>query len=150
MQVLPHQAALFKDDTKRYFPNNTYNEGRTQRKIGKAFKGAVDYYQAKKKKELATAHFHNPVNDQFPTFRGSDNEAVDNGPTGELKGLYCKTPVLLSRFSNMLIYGILQDMLNRTDFDAITARPFLTFPDPDTLLADVTQADVDNVLGPLQ
>jgi len=42
MHVLPTQNALFTGNPKCYFPNNTYDEPKTQRTIGKAFKGTYN------------------------------------------------------------------------------------------------------------
>jgi len=43
MHDLPTQNALFAGNSKHYFPNKTYNESKTQRAIGEAFKGTYDY-----------------------------------------------------------------------------------------------------------
>jgi len=43
MHVLPAQNALFSDNkTKHYFPENTYDEGKSERSIGNAFDGAYN------------------------------------------------------------------------------------------------------------
>jgi len=44
MHVLPAQNALFPNNkTKRYFPGNTYDEGKSEREIGKSFDGAYTH-----------------------------------------------------------------------------------------------------------
>jgi len=76
-----------------------------------------------------------------PTYRGTEN-------AGELKGIYGKTLVLLSRFAQLPRTTILQDILSKMDVSAsIVTPPTLTFPNPDMMLANVTKADVDSVLG---
>jgi len=43
LHILPNQYLLFRGDTKCYFPNNTYDEGKTQREIGSSFAGAYTH-----------------------------------------------------------------------------------------------------------
>jgi len=89
----------------------------------------------------------NPHNRQFPIYRGTDDADVDDGSTGELEGVYSKMPVLLSRFTQVPIKGILQDMLNKLDISpSQVTSPVLTFPNPDTMLTDITKADINAVL----
>jgi len=64
LHVLPNQYLLFKGDTKHYFPNNTYHEGKTQREIGSSFAGAFIHKSARLKKmksNLTTQHAQIPV-----------------------------------------------------------------------------------------
>jgi len=57
-------------------------------------------------------------------------------------------PVLLPRFTQVPITGILQDMLNKMEVSLPqVALPVLTFPNPDTMLTNITEADIDAVLG---
>jgi len=62
--------------------------------------------------------------------------------------LFCKQckgkPVLLSRFSTLLVEGILQDICNRSNFSKYVAKPALTFPDADMMPANVTEGDVED------
>jgi len=78
LYVLPNQYLLLRGDTKCYFPNNTYDEGRTQREIGSSFAGAYTK-NARLKKIKSKASYINPNN---PNIQGTDNPDVDDGATG--------------------------------------------------------------------
>jgi len=149
MHVLPAQNALFTNNkTKCYFPENTYDEGKSERAIGNSFDGAFTHAKNRLDKIKTKALHHNPHNKQFPTYKGTENADVNDGSTGELEGIYGKTLVLISRFSQLPIRGILQDILNKMNFSSsIAPLSALTFPDPDMMFADITEADVDSVLG---
>jgi len=57
-------------------------------------------------------------------------------------------PVLLFRFAQLPITGILQEILNKMDItSSIVTPPTLTFPDPNMMFSDITKADIDTVLG---
>jgi len=136
MHVLPAQNALFSNKkTKRYFPENTFDEGKSERSIGNAFDGAYTHATNRLNKTKTQALYNDPHNRQFPIYRGTDNADVNDGSTGELEGVYGKTPVLLSRFSKLPIRGILQDMLDKMNFSStIAPLPTLTFSNPDKIL----------------
>jgi len=148
MHVLPAQNALFSNNkTKIYFPQNTYDEGKSERTIGSAFEGAFNHAKNRMDKKKTQALYTNPHNTQFPIYRGTDDVDVDDGSTGELEGVYRGTPVLLSRFTQVPVTGILQDMLNKMEVSPPKGTlPALTF-NPDTMLTDITEADIDTVLG---
>jgi len=95
----PKNALFSNNKTKRYFPENTYDEGKSERSIGNAFDGAYNHAKNRSEKIKTQALYNNPHNRQFPIYRGTDNADVNDGSTGELEGVYGKTPVLLSRFS---------------------------------------------------
>jgi len=149
MHVLPAQNALFSNNkTKKHFPQNTYDEGKSERTIGNAFDAAYIHAQNRLNKQQTQALYTNPHNRVFPIYRGSDNPDTDDGSTGELEGVYDGTPVLLSRFTKVPIKGILQDMANKLDLNpAQIPLPTLTFHDPDTMLTNITEADINTVLG---
>jgi len=64
-----------------------------------------------------------------------------------LQGSYSKTLVLLSRFTQVPIKGVLQDMLNKLDVSPFQVTPpVLTFPNPDTMLTDITEVNINAVL----
>jgi len=78
------------------------------------------------------ASHHNPHGKQFPTYRVTENADFEDGSAGELEGIYGKTLVLLSRFAQLLVTGILGDILNKMDVSpSIVTLPVLTFPNPD-------------------
>jgi len=147
--VLPAQNALFSNNkTKSYFPQSTYDEGKSERTIGSAFDGASNHAKNRMDKIKTQALYNNPHNTQFPIYRGTDDADVDDGSTGELEGVYSKMLVLISRFTQVPITGILQDMLNKMEVSPPqVALPVLTFPNPDTMLTNITEADIDTVLG---
>jgi len=125
-----NQYLLFRGDTKHYFPNKTYDEGRTQREITNSFTGALRHKTARLKKIKSKASYINPNNWQFPIYRGTDNPDVDDGTTGELEGVFEGKPVLLSRFESLLAKGILDNMINKMDISTpLSALPALTFPE---------------------
>jgi len=108
MHVLPAQNPLFTNKkTKHYFPENTYDEGKPEREIGKSFEGPFTHAKNRLDKIKTQALHHKPHNKQFPTYTGTENADVNDGSAGELKGIYSKT---LSRFTQLLIRGILQDI----------------------------------------
>jgi len=89
---------------------------------------------------------HNMHGFQFPTYKGSEVEDVDDGSTGELEGVFEGKPVLLSRFEQLPTKSILQDMIDKMDVSKpIAALPALILPDADTMLADVTEGDVEDL-----
>jgi len=149
MHVLPTQSALFSNNkTKSYFPQNTYDEGKSERTIGSTFDGAFNHAKNRQDKKKTQASYTNPHNTQFPIYRGNDDPDADDGSTGELEGVYSRMPVLLSRFTLVLITGILQDMIDKLDHNPTkVALPAITFPDPDTMLTDITKADIDTAFG---
>jgi len=100
MHVLQAQNALFSNNkTKSYFPGNTYDEEKSERTIGSAFDGAYNHGKNSSENKKTQASYSNTHNRQFPKYRGTDDADVDDGSTGELEGVYGKTPVLLSRAS---------------------------------------------------
>jgi len=149
MHVLPTQSALFSNNkTKSYFPQNTYDEGKSERTIGNAFDAAFNHAKNRLDKKQTQASYINQHNTQFPIYRGTDDPDADDGSTGELEGVFGGTLVLLSRFTQVPITGILQDMVNKLDRSPPqVALPTLTFPNPDTMLTDITEADIDTFLG---
>jgi len=149
MHVLPAQNALFSNNkTKRYFPENTNDEGKSEREIGKSFDGAYTHVTNRLNKIKIQASHHNQNNKQFPIYRGTENPDVDDGSTGELEGVYSEMPVLLSRFAKLPNKSILQDILNKMDISPpIVTPPVLTFPNPNITFADITEADVDTAFG---
>jgi len=149
MHVVPTQNALFSNNkTKSYFPQNTYDEGKSERTIGSTFDGAFNHAKNRMDKKKTQALYSNPHNTQFPIYRGTDDPDVDDGSTGELEGIYGKTPVLLSRFTQVPMKGILNDMINKLDVSPPKVTlPALTFPNPGTMLTDITKANIDAVLG---
>jgi len=98
MHVLPTPSALFSNNkTKSYFPQNTYDEGKSERTIGSTFDGAFNHAKNRlDKKDPSLVHQHNT---QFPIYRGTDDPNADDGSTGELEGIYGGMLVLLSRFT---------------------------------------------------
>jgi len=99
-------------------------------------------------KKQTQASYTNPHNKEFPIYRGTDDPYTEDGSTGELEGVYNGTPVLLSRFTKVPIKSILKDMANKLDRSpSQVAPPTLTFRYPDTMLTDITKADIDTVLG---
>ena len=142
LRVLPHQNKLFKGDTKRYFPNNKYDAGDTERKIGSSFKGAYNHRILRTNKQKTKASLVNPHNSHFPIYKGTDNEDEDDGSTGELEGVFEGNHELISKFELLPVKGILNDMINKSDLRSCT--PALTLPDADTMLADVTKGDVED------
>jgi len=149
MHVLPTQSALFSNNkTKSYFPQNTYDEGKSERTIGNAFDVAFNHAKNRLDKKQTQALYINQHNTQFPIYRGTDDPDADDGSTGELEGVYGGMLVLLSRFKQVPITGILQDMVNKLDHSPPqVALPTLTFHNPDTMLTNITEADIDTVLG---
>jgi len=149
MHVLPTQSGLFSNNkTRSYFPQNTYDEGKSERTIGSAFDGAFNHAKNRLDKKQTQASYINQHNTQFPIYRGTDDPDADDGSTGELEGIYGGMPVLLSRFTQVPITGILKDMVNKLDHSLPQAIvPVLTFHNPDTMLTDITKADIDTVLG---
>ena len=149
MHVLPTQKALFSNNkTDKYFPQNTYDEGKSVRTIGNAFEAAYNHANNRLNKIQTQASYTNPHNREFPIYRGSDDPDTNDGSTGELEGVYKGMPVLLSRFTKVPIRGILQDMADKLDITpSQVPPPTLTFRDPDTMLTDITEADIDTVLG---
>jgi len=149
MHVLPTQNALFSNNkTKSYFPQNTYDEGKSERTIGNAFDAAFNHATNRLNKKQTQALYTNPHNREFPIYRGTDDPDTNDGSTGELEGVYDRMPALLSRFTKVPIRGILQDMANKLDRNpSQVAPPALTFRDPGTMLTDITEADIDTVLG---
>jgi len=149
MHVLPAQNALFSNNkTKKYFPQNTYDEGKSQRTIGNAFEAAYIHAENRLNEKQTQALYTNPHNSEFPIYRGTDDLYTDDGSTGELEGVYEGMPVLLSRFTKVPIKGILQDMANKLDINpSQVPLPTLTFRDPDTMLTNITEADIETVLG---
>jgi len=108
MHVLPAQNALFSNSKmKRYFPGNTYDEGKSERLIGNSFDREFTHAKNRLEKIKTQASHHNPHYKQFPIYRGTDNADVDDGSTGELEGVYGEMLVLLSRFLTLPIRGIL-------------------------------------------
>jgi len=95
-------------------------------------------------KAKAKASHHNMHGVQFPTYRGSEEADVDDGSTGELEGIFNGRPVLISRFQELPTQGILEDLINRSDFGATFEKSALTLPNADTMLADVTEGDVED------
>jgi len=142
LHVLPNQYLLYKGDTKRYFPNNNYDEGKTQREIGKSFDGAYDHANSRLAKEKTKATHRNPHSFQFPTYKGTDEEDENDGSTGELEGVFMGMPVLLSRFEQLPAKTIINDMIKKSDLRSHT--PALTLPDADMMLPDVTEGDVED------
>jgi len=69
MHVLPKKNALLSGNIKCYFPNNTYDEGKTEREIGNSFKGAYEYAKNRLENKKTKASHHNPHGIQFPTYR---------------------------------------------------------------------------------
>jgi len=149
LHVLPAQNALFSNNkTKKYFPQNTYDEGKSERTFGNAFDAAYIHAQNRLTKQQTRASYTNPHNREFPIYRGTDDPDTDDGSTGELEGVYNRTPVLLSRFTKVPMKGILQDMANKLDLTpSKVPPPALTFCNPDTMLTHITEADIDTVLG---
>jgi len=67
IHVLPAQNALFSNNkTKSYFPQNTYDEGKSERTIGSAFDRAFNHAKNKMDKKKTQASYTNPHNTQFP------------------------------------------------------------------------------------
>jgi len=130
MHVLPIQSALFSNNkTKSYFPQNTYDEGKSERTIGNAFDAAFNHAKNRTDKKKTQALYTNPHNTQFPIYGGIDDPDVDDGSTGELEGVYGRMPVLLSRFTQVPMKGILSDMINKLDGNPPKAAvPAITFP----------------------
>jgi len=149
MHVLPTQSALFSNNkTKSYFPQNTYDEGKSERTIGRAFDRAFNHAKNRTDKKNTQALYSNPHNTQFPIYRGTDDPDVDDGSSGELEGVYSRMLVLLSRFTQVPMKGILQDMLDKMEISPPQVTlPALTFPNTDTMLTDITEADIDTVFG---
>jgi len=141
LHVLPNQFMLYKGDTKHYFPNNTYDKGKTQREIGYSFTGAYKHANSRLAKEKTKATHQNPHSFQFPIYKGTD-EDEDDGSTGELEGVFMGKLVLLSRFEQLPTKTILDDMANKSDLRSRT--PALTLPDADMMLPDVTKGDVED------
>jgi hypothetical protein len=79
LHVLPKQNLLFKRESKCYFPNNTYDESKTERVIGSSFAGEFTHKEARLNKRKSKASHQNQHSVQFRTFRGSENEDVDDG-----------------------------------------------------------------------
>jgi len=85
MHVLPTQNALFSNKkTKSYFPQNTYDEGKSERTIGNAFDAAFNHAKNRLNKKQTQALYTNPHNREFPIYRGTDDPDADDGSTGEL------------------------------------------------------------------
>jgi len=138
--------SLIKKPSSTSQTENTYDEEKSERAIGNSFEGAFTH--AKNRLKKTQALHHNPNNRQFPTYRGTENADLDDGSTGELEGFYGKMLVLLSRFAQLPIRGILQDICNRMDISpSIAPLAALTFPDPNMMFSDITNAVVDCVLG---
>jgi len=141
-------SSFSNNKTKSYFPQNTYDEGKSERTIGSTFEGAFDHAKNRTDKKKTQALYSNPHNRQFPIYRGTDEADVDDGSTGELEGVYGKKLVLLSRFTQVPITGILNDMINNLEVSPPKVTlPVLTFPNPDTILTNITEAHIDAVLG---
>jgi len=63
MHVLPAQNALFSNNkTKKYFPHNTYDEGKSERTIGNAFEAAYIHAENRLNKKQTQASYTNPHN----------------------------------------------------------------------------------------
>jgi len=149
MHVLPTQSALFSNNkTKSYFPQNTYDEGKSERTIGSAFDAAFNHAKNRMDKKNTQVSYINQHNMQFPIYRGTDDSDADDDSTGELEGIYGRMPVLLSRFTQVLIKGIISDMVDKLDHNPPKAIvPAITFPDPDTMLTNITEANIDTAFG---
>jgi len=149
MHVLPTQTALFSNNkTNKYFPQNTYDEGKSERTIGNVFDVAFNHAKNRLDKKQTQALYINQHNTQFLIYRGTDDPDADDCSTGELEDVYGGMPVLLSRFTQVPITGILQDMINKLDRSLPQAAvPVLTFRNPDTMLTNITKADIDTALG---
>jgi len=87
----------------------------------------------------------NPHSYQFPEYNGPDGDVI--AYTGELEGVFGDTPVLLLSFSKLPTRTILDDMLDKMYVTKPFTLPALTFPNPDTMLTNITKADIDTALG---
>jgi len=87
----------------------------------------------------------NPYSYQFPEYSGPDGDVI--AYTGELEGLFEDTPVLVSSFSRLPTRTIIDDMLDKMYVSKPFTLPALTFCNPDTMLTDITKADIDTALG---
>jgi len=84
-------------------------------------------------------------NYQFTEYGGPDGDVI--AYTGELEGVFEDTPVLLSSFSKLPTNTIIKDMIDKMYVNTPFTLPTLTFHNPDTMLTDITEADIDTVLG---
>jgi len=87
----------------------------------------------------------NPHSYQFPEYNGPDGSVI--AYTGELEGVFGDTPVLLSSFLKIPTRTILDNMLDKMYVSKLFTVPAITFCNPDTMLTDITKADIDTVLG---
>jgi len=72
MHFLPAQNVLFSNNkTKSYFPQNTCDEGKSERTIGSTFDGAFNHAKNRMDKKKTQASYSNPHNTQFPIYRGT-------------------------------------------------------------------------------
>jgi len=141
MHVLPNQYLLYRDETNCYFPENMETEKRTQSILGHSFIGAIGHREAVLRGEYDPKLAYNPYPHLFPTYKGK----LGKLPTGELKGVFKRMPVLLSRFEGLPTKGIIDNMIMKMDaHQPVSTLPALTFFDADRMVLDVTEGDIED------
>jgi len=146
MHVLPFSYLLFKGNTKHCFPNNSFTEesSKSNINISKAFDTVYSFANTRLQGPPKSEDF-NPYSYQFPNYSGPDGDVIAS--TGELEGVFGDTPVLLLSFSKLPTRTILNNMIDKMYITKPFTLPALTFPNPDTMLTNITKADIDTVLG---
>jgi len=144
MHVLPFSYLLFKGNTKHCFPNNSFTEESSKSNISKAF-DTVYLHANTRLKKLPPKIEVNPQSYQFPEYSGPDGKVI--AYTGELEGVFGDTPVLLSSFSKLPTRPILDNMIDKMYITKPFTLPAITYSNPDTMLTDITKADIDTILG---
>jgi len=148
MHILPFSHLLFNGNTKCYFPNNNHTEAGSKSNISKAFESVYAHAKTRLQGLQPKLEEANPYAYQFPEYGHPKGNVI--AYTGELEGVFGTTPVLLSSFARLPAKPILDDMVDKMYVSKPFTVPAITYPNPGMVLANVTEADVDNVLGPMQ
>jgi len=145
MHVLPFSYLLFKGNTWHYFPDNNFTEESSKSNISKSFDTVYSRANTRLHGLPPKLEESNPYNYQFPEYSGPDGDVI--AYTRELEGLFEDTPVLLPSFSKLPTRTIIDNMLDKMYVSKPFTLPALTFHDPDTMLTDITEANIDTALG---
>jgi len=87
---------------------------------------------------------YNPNPLLFPTYKGN---RLGQPPTGELEDVFEGRPILLSRFEELPIKGIIEDMIMKMEANQpLSTLPAFTFFDADRMVSDVTEGDIEDAL----
>jgi len=85
LHVLPNQYLLYRGDTRRYFPNNKYQEEMTKKQIGNSFYGAFAHKNARLNRTKTKASVLNPKNKSFPHSEAQTILMLMMAPLGSLR-----------------------------------------------------------------